>query len=119
VIQFMLRTVVDAARDGSPELCRRYRALILLGMRADPTEIAPLPLDSLNDDEQLDHGCAPGSHQFDAKGAPQTLAAPSENGGTPPCKPYGKWVGPLANCRCVDPGHDAVCVTTEPSQLLR
>jgi AcrR family transcriptional regulator len=53
LIQFMLSTVIDAARDIEPELWRRYLALILRGMRADPTEVAPLPLDPLNDD-QLD-----------------------------------------------------------------
>jgi AcrR family transcriptional regulator len=49
-IQFMLSTIIDATRDVEPELWRRYLALILRGMRADPTEVAPLPVEPLNDD---------------------------------------------------------------------
>lgn len=51
VIQVMLGTVIDAARDVEPELWRRYLALLLRGLRADPTPAEPLPVRPLSEAE--------------------------------------------------------------------
>ena len=53
VIQLMLGSVIDAARDVEPELWRRYFALVLRGLRADPTPAEPLPVGPLSE-QQLD-----------------------------------------------------------------
>jgi AcrR family transcriptional regulator len=53
VIQFMLGTVIDAARDVEPDLWRRYLAVVLRGLRAEPTPAKPLPVGPL-DEEQLE-----------------------------------------------------------------
>jgi AcrR family transcriptional regulator len=47
VIQWMLGAVVDHSRDAEPELWRRYFALILRGMRAEPQAAEPLPVEPL------------------------------------------------------------------------
>jgi AcrR family transcriptional regulator len=53
LIQFMLGTVIDAVREVQPELWRRYLALVLRGIRAEPTSAQPLPVGPLEED-QLD-----------------------------------------------------------------
>jgi AcrR family transcriptional regulator len=53
VIQVMLGAVIDGARDVEPELWRRYLALVLRGLRAEPTPAEPLPVGPLGD-EQLE-----------------------------------------------------------------
>jgi AcrR family transcriptional regulator len=53
VIQLMLGAVIDGARDVEPELWRRYLALLLRGLRADPTAAEPLPVGPLSE-QQLD-----------------------------------------------------------------
>ena len=52
-IQIMLSAVIDATSDAQPELWRRYLALILRGLRADPSQPEPLPIESL-DETQFD-----------------------------------------------------------------
>jgi AcrR family transcriptional regulator len=49
VIQIMLGTVIDAGRDLEPNLWRRYLALVLRGLRADPTPAEPLPVGPLTE----------------------------------------------------------------------
>jgi hypothetical protein len=51
LIQFMLGSVIDAARDVEPELWRRYFALVLRGLRAEPTPVQPLPVGPLNEEQ--------------------------------------------------------------------
>jgi len=51
VIQLMLGTVIDGARDIDPNLWRRYLAIVLRGLRADPTPVEPLPVGPLTDDQ--------------------------------------------------------------------
>jgi AcrR family transcriptional regulator len=53
VISVMLGAVIDAARDIEPELWRRYLAIVLRGLRADPTPLEPLPVGPLTE-EQLE-----------------------------------------------------------------
>jgi AcrR family transcriptional regulator len=53
VIQFMLGTVIDAARDIEPDLWRRYLAVVLRGLHAEPTPADPLPVAALGE-AQLD-----------------------------------------------------------------
>ena len=43
LIQLMISSVIDVSHDISPELWRRYLALVLRGMRAAPTAPEPLP----------------------------------------------------------------------------
>jgi hypothetical protein len=49
VLQFMLGSVIDAARDLEPELWRRYLAIVLRGLRAEPTTAQPLPVGPLSE----------------------------------------------------------------------
>jgi AcrR family transcriptional regulator len=51
VLQVMLGSVIDGARDIEPDLWRRYLALVLRGLRADPTPVEPLPVGPLSDDQ--------------------------------------------------------------------
>jgi AcrR family transcriptional regulator len=51
VIQFMLGSVIDAARDVEPELWRRYLAIVLRGLRAEPTPAQPLPVGPLSEEK--------------------------------------------------------------------
>jgi AcrR family transcriptional regulator len=53
VIQVMLGAVMDGARDIEPDLWRRYLAIVLRGLRADPTSLEPLPVGPLTE-EQLE-----------------------------------------------------------------
>jgi AcrR family transcriptional regulator len=48
VIQWMLGAALDHGRDVKPELWRRYFALILRGMRAEPQAAEPLPVGPLS-----------------------------------------------------------------------
>ena len=47
IVQLMLSTVIDAARDLKPELWRRYLEIVLQGLRADPQPPAPLAVSAL------------------------------------------------------------------------
>ena len=47
VLQWMVGAVVDHGRDVKPELWRRYFALMLRGLRAEPTPPDPLPVEAL------------------------------------------------------------------------
>jgi AcrR family transcriptional regulator len=51
VIQMMLATVMDAARELSPELWRRYLDIVLRGIRADAGAPEPLPVSPLSPDQ--------------------------------------------------------------------
>lgn len=53
VITVMLGAVIDGARDIEPDLWRRYLAIVLRGLRADPTPLEPLPIGPLTE-EQLE-----------------------------------------------------------------
>ncbi|MCW3014377.1 MAG: transcriptional regulator, TetR family [Solirubrobacterales bacterium] len=53
MINMMLITIADAARDVQPDLWRRYLAIVLDGLRAQPTTPTALPVVHL-EDEQLD-----------------------------------------------------------------
>jgi AcrR family transcriptional regulator len=43
LVQIMVTGVIDASRDVDPELWRRYLALVLRGICADPERLGPLP----------------------------------------------------------------------------
>jgi AcrR family transcriptional regulator len=51
LINMMLGTVADAARDSDPDLWRRYLTIILDGLRADCPGPSPLPTGALGDAE--------------------------------------------------------------------
>jgi AcrR family transcriptional regulator len=53
VIQLMIGAVIDGARDIEPDLWRRYLAIVLRGLRADPTPPEPLSVGPLAE-QQLD-----------------------------------------------------------------
>jgi AcrR family transcriptional regulator len=53
VISMMVGAVVDGTRDVEPEIWRRYLALVVRGLRADPTPPEPLPVGPLTE-EQLE-----------------------------------------------------------------
>jgi AcrR family transcriptional regulator len=53
VIQLMIGAVIDGARDIEPDLWRRYLAIVLRGLRADPTPAEPLSHGPLAE-QQLD-----------------------------------------------------------------
>jgi hypothetical protein len=53
IVQFMLGAVTDVTRDVEPELWRRYFALVMRGLRADPTPAEPLPV-APPDEQQLE-----------------------------------------------------------------
>ena len=44
IVQRILSTAIDCARDVEPELWRRYLQIILQGLRADPGPPEPLPV---------------------------------------------------------------------------
>jgi AcrR family transcriptional regulator len=51
IIQIMIGSVLDAAREVQPEAWRRYLAIILRGLSARPEELGPLPVEPIPDDE--------------------------------------------------------------------
>lgn len=51
VIEFMLGTAAEYAQYSRPEIWRRYLALIVDGLRAEPAGITPLPEPALQPDE--------------------------------------------------------------------
>lgn len=51
VVTMMLGAVIDGARDIEPDLWRRYLAIVLRGLRADPTPLDPLPIGSPTDEQ--------------------------------------------------------------------
>jgi AcrR family transcriptional regulator len=51
VVQLMAGAVIDAGHGVAPELWRRYLALMLRGLRAEPTAPDPLPEPSVSPDE--------------------------------------------------------------------
>jgi AcrR family transcriptional regulator len=54
IIQLMLSTLIDASRDVSPDLWRRYLGIILRGLSAHPDREAELGIEPLGAD-QVDH----------------------------------------------------------------
>jgi AcrR family transcriptional regulator len=54
IMQLVLGTVIDTARDIEPELWRRYLELFLQGIRADPGPPPPMPVPSLTPDQVAD-----------------------------------------------------------------
>jgi AcrR family transcriptional regulator len=54
VVQVMLGAVIDGARGIEPELWRRYLAIVLRGLRADPTPPETLPVGPLTEDQLED-----------------------------------------------------------------
>jgi AcrR family transcriptional regulator len=48
-ISVMLGAVIDASRDVEPELWRRFLAIVLRGLRAEPTPPEPLPVGPLTE----------------------------------------------------------------------
>nr|WP_246344590.1 TetR/AcrR family transcriptional regulator [Conexibacter arvalis] len=60
VLQLMLGTVLDFAREVEPELWRRFLAIVLDGLRARRDEVTPLPVPPL-DAEQLARAMATSS----------------------------------------------------------
>jgi AcrR family transcriptional regulator len=57
IVQRILSTAIDCARDVEPELWRRYLQIILQGLRADPGPPKPLPVAPLAP-EQIDRAMA-------------------------------------------------------------
>jgi hypothetical protein len=53
IVHLMLSAVIDAADDVAPELWRRYFAILLQGLRADPAPPEPLPIPAVSP-EQID-----------------------------------------------------------------
>ena len=43
ILQLMVGAVIDAGRDVAPELWKRYLAIMLQGLRAQPAPVEPLP----------------------------------------------------------------------------
>jgi AcrR family transcriptional regulator len=54
VISMMVGAVVDGTRDIEPEIWRRYLALVLRGLRADPTPLEALPVGPLTEQQVED-----------------------------------------------------------------
>jgi AcrR family transcriptional regulator len=50
LIQLMLSTVIDGAREADPELWRRYLQIVIQGLRADPGPPGPLRVGPLSPD---------------------------------------------------------------------
>ncbi len=50
LIQLMLSTVIDGAREADPELWRRYLQIVIQGLRADPGPPEPLRVGPLHSD---------------------------------------------------------------------
>jgi len=53
VLQLMVGVVIDAGRDVAPDLWRRYLAIMLQGLRAQPASLDPLPAPAVSP-EQMD-----------------------------------------------------------------
>jgi AcrR family transcriptional regulator len=51
IIQIMIGSVLDAAREVQPEAWRRYLAIFLRGLSARPEELGPIPVEPIPDDE--------------------------------------------------------------------
>jgi AcrR family transcriptional regulator len=51
IVQIMIGSVLDAAREVDPEAWRRYLAIILRGLSARPDELGPLPAGPIANDE--------------------------------------------------------------------
>jgi AcrR family transcriptional regulator len=49
VIHMMVGAVIDGARDVEPELWRRYLAIVVRGLRAEPSPAEPLPIGPLDE----------------------------------------------------------------------
>jgi hypothetical protein len=54
VISMMVGAVIDGTRDVEPEIWRRYLALVLRGLRADPTPLEALPVGPLTEEQVED-----------------------------------------------------------------
>ena len=53
VLQLMVGAVIDAGRGVAPDLWRRYLAIALQGLRAQPSRLEPLPIPPVSP-EQMD-----------------------------------------------------------------
>jgi AcrR family transcriptional regulator len=51
IVQIMIGSVLDAAREVDPEAWRRYLAIFLRGLSARPEELGPLPVGPITDDQ--------------------------------------------------------------------
>jgi hypothetical protein len=51
LISMMVGAVVDGTRDVEPEIWRRYLAVVLRGLRAEPTMLEPLPVGPLTEEQ--------------------------------------------------------------------
>jgi AcrR family transcriptional regulator len=51
IVQIMIGSVLDAAREVDPEAWRRYRAIFLRGICARPEELGPLPVGPIANDQ--------------------------------------------------------------------
>jgi AcrR family transcriptional regulator len=51
IVQIMIGSVLDAAREVDPEAWRRYLAIFLRGLSARPDELGPLPVGPISDDQ--------------------------------------------------------------------
>jgi AcrR family transcriptional regulator len=62
IIQIMIGSVLDAAREVDPEAWRRYLAIILRGLSARPDELGPLPVGPIANEQvprvMTNHKCA-------------------------------------------------------------
>jgi AcrR family transcriptional regulator len=47
IIQLILSTIIDAARDVEPDVWRRYLAIVLRGMSVEPEKLSPLEQEAL------------------------------------------------------------------------
>jgi AcrR family transcriptional regulator len=54
VLQVMVGAVIDAGRDVAPDLWRRYLAIMLQGLRAQPAPCDPLPTPTVSPEEMDD-----------------------------------------------------------------
>jgi hypothetical protein len=48
IVHLMLSAVIDAGQDVEPELWRRYLAMLLRGLKAEPTPPEPLPVPAVS-----------------------------------------------------------------------
>jgi AcrR family transcriptional regulator len=71
IVQIMIGSVLDAAREVEPEAWRRYLAIFLRGISARPDELGPLPVDPIRMDE-LPRVMT--NHKLAAHGEPQSPA---------------------------------------------
>jgi AcrR family transcriptional regulator len=62
IVQIMIGSVLDAAREVDPEAWRRYLAIILRGLSARPDELGPLPVGPIANEQvprvMTNHKCA-------------------------------------------------------------